>query len=371
MAASREPVPGQHRLDSLEGLRFLSSIAIVAGHYIPYVVSTPLIGRLHLAVDLFFVISGIVIAERYAGRITGTADYLQFMSRRVARLYPLHLATLAFYVAIGMLVWSGKLNPVDAARYNPQAILPNLLMVHAWLPAGVISFNYVSWSISAEFFVYICFPAILWALRRSPLLSLAGVVMLTVVLALVAERLTGKPLTKLSWEAGILRALPSFGFGVWTSCHADWLAARLRFTALPLAVAALLFAVAVLMLLRVDELLLLGLVWLLVAAAFLCDRVDRATLVSTPWLAARGELTYSIYMLHTVVATIVLAVAVPRLLGSGLPARIAGVLVALVLLYALARLSLRYFERPLRRRINSAADAALGPRLRRGLLRQD
>ena len=146
----------------------MSSIAIVVGQYVPYVAATPLIGRLHLAVDLFFVISGIVIAERYADRITGTVDYFRFMSRRVARLYPLHLATLAFYVAIGVLVWSGKLHPVDAARYNPQAILPNLLLTHAWLPSGVISFNYVSWSISAEFFVYLAFPLILWVLRRSP-----------------------------------------------------------------------------------------------------------------------------------------------------------------------------------------------------------
>ncbi len=363
------PVPADQRLDSLEGLRFLSSIAIVAGHYVPYVVSTPLIGRLHLAVDLFFVISGIVIAERYAGRLATGAEYLRFMSRRVARLYPLHLATLAFYVAVGVLVWSGKLHPVDAARYNPSMLVPNLLLVHAWLPSGVISFNYVSWSISAEILVYLCFPAIVWLLRRHALLSLAGILVLTVGLAVLAMSLTGKPLTKLSWEAGILRAVPSFGFGVWTSCHADWLAARARQIASPLAVAVLAAAVAVSMLLRVEEFIVLALIWLLVAAAFLCDRTGRATFLATPWLAARGELTYSIYMLHTVVATVVLAVATPKLFGTGLPARCAGAVLALAFLYAIARLSLRYFEQPLRRRINAAADVALEPELRRGVPR--
>ena len=363
-------MPGQ-RLDSLEGLRFLSSMAIVAGHYIPYVVSTPLIGRLHLAVDLFFVISGIVIAERYGGRVGGGTAYLRFLSRRVSRLYPLHLATLGFYVAIGLLVWSGRLHPVDAARYNPAMLLPNLLLVHAWLPSGVISFNYVSWSISAEAFVYLCFPAILWLLRRRPLLSLAGIVILTVMLAVVAERLVGKPLTRLAWEAGILRAVPSFAFGVWVSTHASWLAGRIRGAASPLTVAGLTFTVAALMLLRADEFLLLGLIWLLVAAAFLCDRGRQDTLVSQPWLASRGELTYSIYMLHTVVATVVLAVGVPRLLGSGLPARLAGLALAVAILYGLARLSLRCFELPLRRRINAAADAALRPGLPASPLHQD
>ena len=358
-------MPDGQRLDSLEGLRFLSSLAIVAGHYVPYVVSTPLIGRLHLAVDLFFVISGIVIAERYAGRIAGGTAYLRFMGRRFARLYPLHLATLGFYVAIGVLVWSGRLHPVDAARYNPAAILPNLLLVHAWLPSGVISFNYVSWSISAEFFVYLGFPLILWALRRSPLLSLAGIVLLTVGLAVAAAHLVGKPLTKLGWEAGVLRAVPSFGFGVWLSCHAGWLEARVGRVAQGPAVAGLGVVVVVLMLLRADEFVLLGLIWLLVAAAFLCDRAARTTALAAPWLAARGELTYSIYMLHTVVATVVLAGVGPRLLGTGLTARCAAVLAALVVLYALATASLRFFEQPLRRRINLATDRALASAPRR------
>ena len=156
----------ERRLDSLEGLRFLSSVAIVIGHYVPYAIGeTHWISRLHLAVDLFFVISGIVIANAYAGRIASPADWLRFILRRVARLYPLHLATLAFYVAIGALVWTHRVHPADAARYDASAIVPNLLLVHAWLPSGHSSFNYVSWSISAEFFVYLAFPLIAWAVR--------------------------------------------------------------------------------------------------------------------------------------------------------------------------------------------------------------
>jgi len=108
--------------------------------------------------------------------------------------------------------------------------------------------------------------------------------------------------------------------------------------------------------LRANEYALLGVIWLLVAAAFVADRRGATTMLSRPWLAARGELTYSIYMLHTVVATVLLAVIFPRLLGTGAGERLAGVLLALPVLYLVSVLSLRWFETPLRRWIGAAGD---------------
>lgn len=338
-----------HKLDSLEGLRFLSSAAIVAAHYIPYAISTPLIGRLHLAVDLFFVISGIVIAERYAGRIAQLRDWLVYMTRRVGRLYPLHLATLGFYVAIGLLVWTGKLTPNDAARYNPAAIVPNLLMVQAWRLDGPISFNYVSWSISAEFFVYIVFPLILAAVRPRALVTLAGILAVFALFAWIAETEVGRPLTRLDWRGGVLRAIPSFAFGVWLHCHLPALERRLTPRRARMLCHAALILLAVLLLIRTNEYATLAVIWAMVALAYRCDRGGVATWIAARWLSRRGELTYSLYMLHTVVATVLLAVLFPRLLGSSLPARTAGVLLALPVLYVAAKLSLAHFENPLRR----------------------
>ncbi len=355
---------GEHRLDSLEGLRFLSSVAIVAGHYIPYAIGeTRFISRLHLAVDLFFVVSGIVIANLYAGRIASVRDWLGFMLKRLARLYPLHLATLGFYVAIGALVWSGRLQPADGARYDPAAVVPNLLLVHAWSPAGTISFNYVSWSISAEFFVYLAFPLIALAVQRRAALSLAGIIGLFALFAWFAETRIGLPLTRLSWQAGVLRAIPGFAFGVWLHAHGDRLAALLPPARAALLLKLLLAAVAVLLVVPVSQYATLALIWVLVAAAYRCDVAGTATWLSARWLAARGALTYSLYMLHPLVATVLLAVVFPRLLGTTLPARIAGVLLALPVLYAAATLSLRWFETPARRAINAWGAARLaGPR---------
>lgn len=343
------------RLDSLEGLRFVSSAAIVAGHYAPYVANVFWIAKLHLAVDLFFVISGIVIAERYADRIEGPASYLWFIRRRVARIYPLHLATFGFYLLIGVLIGAGLIVADDARKYNMAAVLPNLLMVHAWLPSGVISFNYVSWSISAEFFAYLLFPVIAWAIaRRGPWASLAGIGGLLIACAIVAERWLGQPLTELTWTAGILRALPGFAFGVWLSRHASSLG-RSRPNAMRVAFYALWLPLVGLGLLRINDYPLLLLAWSVVAAAFLCDRGQVATILSHRWISAQGKLTYSIYMLQTVIATIFLAALFPRLFGTGFGARLAGVLLALPILYVAARLSYRYFENPLRRAIGRGA----------------
>ena len=101
-----------------------------------------------------------MIANHHAGKVNGPLEYFDFIKRRLARIYPLHLATLTFYVGIGLLVILGVMRVTDPAKYNFSELLPNLLLAHAWTPNADISFNYVSWSISAEFFVYLLFPAV-------------------------------------------------------------------------------------------------------------------------------------------------------------------------------------------------------------------
>jgi peptidoglycan/LPS O-acetylase OafA/YrhL len=354
---------GNERLQSLEGLRFIASAAIVVAHFIPYAVGdTRWISRLHLAVDMFFVVSGIVIATNYAGHVATLRDWARFMRKRIARIYPLHLATLTFYVAIGLLIWTGRLHPVDATRYDPATIVPNLLMIHAWFPSGTISFNYVSWSVSAEFFVYLAFPLIAGAMRGRPVISLLSILALFCVFAWYAQTRIGLPLTRLGWQAGVLRAIPSFAFGVWLQANRVLLA-RLFSGANPaLLLKAALVAAALLMVVPIDQYLTLAVIWMVVMLAYLCDRAGVATWLSARWLAARGELTYSLYMLHPVVATVFLAAIFPRVIGTSPSARMLAVLASCLIVYAAAVLSLRYFENPVRRAINEWGDRRGRPR---------
>ncbi|MBC7520962.1 MAG: acyltransferase [Sandarakinorhabdus sp.] len=311
---------------------------------------------------MFFVVSGIVIATNYAGHVATVGEWALFMRKRIARIYPLHLATLAFYVAIGLLVWARQLHPVDATRYDAAAIVPNLFLVHAWFPSGTISFNYVSWSVSAEFFVYLSFPLVALAVRGRPAISLLAIALLFAVFAVYAQTRIGLPLTRLGWQAGMLRAIPSFAFGVWIEAHRDQLSRLFAPYHPALLLKAGLVLLGVLMIVQIDQYVTLALIWVVVLLAYLCDRAAVSTWLSARWLAARGELTYSLYMLHPLVATVFLAVLFPRLLGTSLPARIVGVLAALPIVYLAAVLSLRHFENPVRRAINRWGDRrALSP----------
>jgi peptidoglycan/LPS O-acetylase OafA/YrhL len=337
---------------SLEGLRFLSSTAIVMYHYVPYVVTVRSLEKLGIAVDLFFVISGIVIANHHAGKVTGPLEYFDFIKRRLARIYPLHLATLTFYVGIGLLVILGVMRVADPAKYNFSELLPNLLLAHAWTPNADISFNYVSWSISAEFFVYLLFPAILWVVGRGITLGICAVGLGLATAIAISHIGMNVDLINLNWKLGIVRAVPSFAFGVFLSCYRVELTRAFGSAACRSGFHALLALTVALIIADASSYLLLACVYGVVGCAFVCDLSNQRTLASWGPVSSLGYLTYSIYMLHPVVATVLLAAVLPKLFGVSNEAMVAAVCISTLATLALAVISYRYFEEPLRRRIN-------------------
>jgi peptidoglycan/LPS O-acetylase OafA/YrhL len=346
MSASTPP------LNSIEGLRLVSSLLIVAGHYVPYVQMVNWISRFHLAVDLFFAISGIVIAYTYQGRVRNFNEYSNFMLRRLARLYPLHLVTLFFYVTIGLLALFGFLKADDMRKYNFDMLIPNLLLVHAWLPSGVISFNYVSWSISAEFFVYLLFPLISMFLANNLLRCIALLIAVVGFSMAMSQMFFGDSFTRLTWNSGILRAVPSFAFGVLICQHRKYILAKLAHVNIATIFHIACAITASLMILRAPDYMILPVIWLLAACGFFCDMNQRTTWLSHRSFSNYGYLTYSIYMLHTVVATIFIAVLFPKLFGVTTGARVISVLISFFILLAFSWYSYHYFEHPLRRWIS-------------------
>jgi peptidoglycan/LPS O-acetylase OafA/YrhL len=351
---------------SLEGLRFVSSLAIVAFHYVYY-----LPGHLDrwtlkfgIAVDLFFVISGIVIGTNYIGRVQGLDQYGDFVRRRIARLYPLHLATLAFYVCVGLALSYGLLKVTNASRYDFSDLLPNLLLVHAWGFSSLISFNYVSWSISAELFLYLIFPLVALAVARGLVVGLASVALSFGIAVFFSHLVYGVPFTQLgAGTMAIIRACPSFALGVWLCLHCNQLFAQISSRWLVAVFHGSFVVLAVCAIYQVDDYILLMLAYLVVATALACDVRNIPTLASWSVLSSMGCLTYSTYMLHLVMATIFMRVLVPKLLGESPTAMVAGVAMAIGATLFAAMLSYRFFEEPLRQSIN-------GIRLRRKTLRE-
>ena len=85
--------------------------------------------------------------------------YKTYLIRRLARLYPLHLLTTGFFVLVGFAVMAGLIHSQGAEggmeRYDWGQLPSTLLLTQAWGISQALTFNYVSWSISAEWFCYL------------------------------------------------------------------------------------------------------------------------------------------------------------------------------------------------------------------------
>jgi len=89
-------------LYTLEALRGAAALAVVVRHAPAWFGGD--LPSLHLAVDLFFVLSGFVIAYAYEARLAAGMSAAQFLTLRLVRLYPLYALGLA--VALSVLVAS-------------------------------------------------------------------------------------------------------------------------------------------------------------------------------------------------------------------------------------------------------------------------
>ncbi|WP_185984060.1 acyltransferase family protein [Aureimonas mangrovi] len=200
--------------------RFSAALLVMGYHYLHAAPAdlwhalAPAIERGYALLDLFFMISGFLVLSRYRDRMGSVADYLHFLRRRVAVLYPLHLFTLAFFVAVALAAAAGLFQPAAPERWDLGDLPAHLLLVHAWGASDKLTFNIVSWSISAEFFAYALFPLVLLVARRGlPALLLA----LCAYVALLEMLFAAGHLGPVHWTKadvfGAWRALASFTIG--------------------------------------------------------------------------------------------------------------------------------------------------------------
>lgn len=204
----------REEIRSLTGLRGLAACYVMAYHFFQVAAVTgparTLLLHGYLAVDLFFVLSGFVIAmiygERFAGGVS-RAVYGDFLLRRIGRVYPLYAVVTAL---ITLLIVAGAL--ADAMP-SPLAMVTNALMIQAWGFAGSIAGT--TWSISTEFAAYLLFPVIAMLVLRGGRWQLAAVVALAVAV-LVALALTSSAAANQLYADGPLRNGPLDLFGTGT-----------------------------------------------------------------------------------------------------------------------------------------------------------
>ena len=331
-------------------LRFLLAPWLPAG-------AIAVLAKGNLAVDLFFVLSGFVIYLNYGGRVTpGRASTGDFLFRRFARVYPLHLLIL-----LGFLLYSAAAVAFGSATLeaqDPGYFVASLFLVQNWGFHEATRWNVPAWSISAEFFAYLLFPIALKALapERRPAWLLVAVIAILALSVHAFFLVFGHPFPNAVPQTGLYRCVAQFVIGMLVcELYRRWkgetrLAVPLLAAALGLAAAYFLVALPV-----------VPLAW---AALVLGLALGRGGgILSRPLLVWLGRVSYATYLSHYLLLTVFKLLFVETGGATPLP------LLALYLAAVLAASALLYhgFERPAQRRLlawhkrRRAAPAALAP----------
>lgn len=338
----------------------MAALYVVLFHYFPLSspVGNPLKRMLdhgYLAVDLFFVLSGFVMALSYhhtfASGFSATA-YVRFLGRRIARVYPLYLAaTLVGFLFI-VLGW---------LRYTPGAqlgwaLFANVFMVQAWGIVG--SLDSPAWSISAEWAAYLLFPALLiptmfrkprwgWVSALICVGTLAGLCALPP--SLLQEYEPNHPLNFNGYSLGLplVRCISEFTLGI--------LAFRVARSAFGRSITssrwvglALWLAIAILLMLPEDDLAIVMLFPALIVSLSAGTHLPHRVLGS-PLLELLGRLSYSIYLTHKLLLGLLMWIYFRgRALGFAHTSTY-GAIVCIALTFPIAYLAYRTIEEPGRR----------------------
>ena len=213
------PVATPPDLRALTTLRFLAAAWVVLYTAWPHldVSWVPVaVTKGYLGVEVFFVLSGFILSHVYlAAAGEKRFSYGGFLWARIARVYPLHLVTLFGMIGLGVAATVVGLS-IDGSLTDWRALPAHLTMTHAWGLAPISAFNHPSWSISAEWFAYLTFPAyafVTWRMRERPWVATGLAAAFALGIYALFQPLAGFSLTEATFLWGALRIVPCFAFG--------------------------------------------------------------------------------------------------------------------------------------------------------------
>jgi len=258
----------------------------------------------YLWVDFFFILSGFIMAYVYDienPRRHSPRETLHYLIARIARIYPLHfvslVATLLFFILVALINWSLGEEPCcvfhDSLR-NAESLVANLFLIHAWGMFDWVTWNFPSWSLSAEFFCYLIFAALLTidgSNRKLALVALACISVLFYCLCIATVSDVDE-----NFRLSALRAVSAFTIGIMLFLKRGVVSTLPEKSLTYIQIAA---CIALFLTLHfgLTDILSIGLMALIVLVTwedrgYLCNCLD------TRPLYAIGLLSFSIYMWH-------------------------------------------------------------------------
>ncbi len=162
----------------------------------------------YLAVQTFFLLSGFVLAQSYANTRWNKHSLARFVMARFARIYPAYLLSL---VLVSWFVFEFLLKPGRTIAQKAAVVGDYAFVLQGWTGSLNVGWNTPAWSLSCEFFFYLCFPLLfLWLGRASLRRTLVALILcfvLPILLARAGVPGIWKPIHHLSdFVAGIAAA---------------------------------------------------------------------------------------------------------------------------------------------------------------------
>ncbi len=281
------------RMPWLDLFRGIAALVVVAYHF-QVGLHLPKFSFGYLAVDLFFVLSGIVLGMRYTARIEAGMQFREFAWHRLRRLYPMAVITAALIATMNAL-------DVPVGQY-----------VHAWRE-GVWSVLFITpypsgfgrvaafpcdgamWSLWAELASNVVWFVALRLGRRVTASVLALSMLAFMLLAIHGHEffmgLEGDPRNLMK---GLIRALAWFGVGYWIALRRPRPIAKPGWIILALVLACALFETHAVSDVLSGALVVVSGTALLVA---LMDRKPQSAHVQRI-CAGLGALSFPLYLIH-------------------------------------------------------------------------
>jgi peptidoglycan/LPS O-acetylase OafA/YrhL len=280
------------RFMALDGMRGVAALVVLVLHLPPI---AGLVPHGYVAVDLFYIMSGFVVAHAYEGRLQAGWSRRAFLRARVVRLWPMYLLGMA----IGAGVFAGAID--DAVGFAALGLLMGaaVMMIPTPLDAGSQLFilNPPAWSLFFEMAANLVYAAVA---RNLSTRTLKIVVACGAVAVLVAFLLAGKG--SVGQHGGTLLggvARIGFGFPLGLLLHRLWVEGRLTMRWPPILIVAAFVAVAMAPDLgrwngALDAAIVLGVLPLIAVAAIsarLSPRLEKAA-------GFAAALSYPLYIMH-------------------------------------------------------------------------
>lgn len=332
------------RFYSLDVFRGFAALSVAAGHYIidgavmvdgrlPQAEAFSVLWNFSFiyAVDFFLVLSGFILAHSYLYRMDVT--FKDFALRRFFRMYPLHLLTMIFAICV-LAALGQDLRASDIALHT-------LFIHNMGLGPNGLALNIPAWTISVEFWINVGVFLILLFFRNHRRVILACMLVIAVLcFALIAWRSGHLNVNDTNYKnilnAGLLRCSASFVLGLvvyelyrkfqgWTAPM--WLV-----------VTCVLIFFAIVMTLPGHTPFGFSAPWLFAGIVFVLAISESKTANAMKPLVWLGDVSFSVYLVHHPFVGI--------FRESGVEKSAISVIVFVLLVYCVAFIAYKFFERP-------------------------